>query len=141
MVNLGIGGVGYNISQKSEIAVGGGEVVTFNNANYTWGNVMYGVGVRYERYFKFKDDCDGGNRREEKCSKCCLPSDNSTDHCHQRHVTEAHCLQSHGPRRNDANHPHDPTTYGQSNQATEQAMPMGWAERVHDRDHARLDLR
>jgi hypothetical protein len=60
MVNLGIGGVGYTISQKAEIAVGGGEVVTFNNANYTWGNVMYGVGVRFERYFKFKDDCDGG---------------------------------------------------------------------------------
>ena len=60
MLNLGIGGITYRISQKAELAVGDGEVVTLNNANYTWGNAMYAVGVRFERYFRFKEHCEGG---------------------------------------------------------------------------------
>jgi hypothetical protein len=60
MANVGLGGVGYTISQNADMTVGGGEVPIFNNANYGWGSMVYGVGVRFERYFKLKDDCEGG---------------------------------------------------------------------------------
>jgi len=55
--NIGLGGVNYQISSLQALPVGG-ESAVFNNARYNWGNLIYGASLRFERYFKLKDDCD-----------------------------------------------------------------------------------
>lgn len=55
--SIGFGGVGYSIYSNQTEDLTLGDSVIFNNVSYGWGNVVYGAGLRVEKYFDSKDPC------------------------------------------------------------------------------------
>lgn len=75
--SIGYGGVGYSIYSNEAEDVMLGDSITFNNVSYGWGNVVYGAGVRVEKYFDSKDPCGNGGLVGLEMGILTSPTDNN----------------------------------------------------------------
>jgi hypothetical protein len=75
--SIGFGGVGYSIYANEEEDVTLGDSLSFNSVSYGWGNVVYGAGVRVEKYFDSKDPCGNGGLVGLELGFLTSPTDNN----------------------------------------------------------------